>query len=75
MPINYVSALLGHTNLTTTSRYLNINRRELHRAMQRFEESRESKDEFAQSLHKDTDPAPAVVQQPHRASQRKSSVS
>ena len=40
MPINYVSALLGHTNLTTTSRYLNINRRELHRAMQRYEESR-----------------------------------
>ena len=75
MPISYVSALLGHTNLTTTSRYLNINRRELHRVMQRFEESRQSKPEFAQSLHKQTDPAPAVVQQPARATPLKSSVS
>jgi indole-3-glycerol phosphate synthase len=75
MPINYVSALLGHTNLTTTSRYLNINRRELHRAMQRFEESRQSKAEFAQSLHKNTDPQPAVVQQPDDASPRKSQLS
>ena len=75
MPINYVSALLGHTNLTTTSRYLNINRRELHRAMQRFEESRQLKTEFAQSLDKDTDPKPAVVQQPDDASPRKSQLS
>ena len=63
MPINYVSGMLGHTNLTTTSRYLNINRRELHRAMQRYEETRQSKPEFAQSLHKQTDTPPAVVQQ------------
>lgn len=27
MPISYVSNMLGHTNLTTTSRYLNINAR------------------------------------------------
>ena len=59
MPINYVSGMLGHTNLTTTSRYLNINRRELHRAMQRFEASRA---EFAQSLHKADEEAQAVVQ-------------
>ena len=72
MPINYVSGMLGHTNLTTTSRYLNINRRELHRAMQRFEESRA---EFAQSLHKQTDTAPAVVQQPDESRPPKSSVS
>ena len=45
IPINYVSKMLGHTNLTTTSRYLNINRRELHRVMHRYEES-------APSLHK-----------------------
>ncbi len=75
MSINYVSGMLGHTNLTTTSRYLNINRRELHRAMQRFEESRQSKPEFAQSLHKQTDPPPAIVQQPGDTGQGKSSVS
>ena len=40
MPINFVSRLLGHINLTTTSRYLNIHRRGLHMAMQKFEESR-----------------------------------
>ena len=49
MPTNYVSKILGHTNLTTTSRYLNIQRRGLHRAMQQFEASREN---LAQKLHK-----------------------
>ena len=72
IPINYVSRMLGHTNLTTTSRYLNINRRELQRVMRRYEESRA---EFARSLHKQTDPAPAVVQEPGEADQRKPSVS
>ena len=62
MPINYVSGMLGHSNLTTTSRYLNINRRELHRAMQRFEASRA---EFAQSLHKADEESQAVVQSPN----------
>ena len=38
VPINYVSKMLGHTNLTTTTRYLNVQRRELHRAMERYEE-------------------------------------
>jgi integrase len=37
MPINYVSNVLGHSNLSTTSRYLNINRRGLHLAMEKFE--------------------------------------
>ena len=60
IPINYVSNMLGHTNLTTTSRYLNINRRELHRVMHRYEESRA---EFAQSLHRDTECSQAFVQQ------------
>lgn len=41
VPIIYVSSLLGHSNLSTTSRYLNINRRGLHLAMQKFEESRQ----------------------------------
>ena len=40
MPINFVSRILGHTNLTTTSRYLNLHRRGLHMAMRRFEEHR-----------------------------------
>ena len=40
VPIVYVSSLLGHSNLSTTSRYLNIHRRGLHLAMQKLEESR-----------------------------------
>jgi len=39
-PIVYVSSLLGHSNLSTTSRYLNIHRRGLYLAMQKLEESR-----------------------------------
>jgi len=39
-PIVYVSSLLGHSNLSTTSRYLNIHRHGLHLAMQKLEESR-----------------------------------
>ena len=48
MPIVYVSSLLGHSNLSTTSRYLNIHRRGLHLAMQKLKESRA----VAQTLHK-----------------------
>ena len=40
MAISFVSAMLGHTNLTTTSRYLNVHRRGLHMAMQKYEEAR-----------------------------------
>jgi integrase len=40
VPINFVSKMLGHTSLATTSRYLNLHRRGLHMAMQKFEESR-----------------------------------
>jgi integrase len=40
VPINYVSKILGHTNLSTTTRYLNIQRRGLHLAMAKLEESR-----------------------------------
>ena len=35
--VNYVSKILGHTNLNTTTRYLNIHRRGLHDAMQKLE--------------------------------------
>jgi integrase len=38
MPIVYVSTMLGHSNISTTSRYLNINRRGLHLAMQQYEQ-------------------------------------
>ena len=72
VPINYVSNLLGHSNLTTTVRYLNINRRGLHLAMQRYEESRKKTSQFAQKLHKPTPPPQAVVQQPDSPTPRKS---
>ena len=62
-------------NLTTTSRYLNINRRELHRAMRQFEESPQSIADLAQSLHNRSGSAPVVVQQPNDGSPTKSSVS
>jgi integrase len=40
MPIIYVSNMLGHVNLSTTSRYLNVRRRGLHLAMRAYDESR-----------------------------------
>ena len=36
---NYVSKILGHASLNTTTRYLNIQRRGLHLAMEKLEES------------------------------------
>ena len=77
VPIVYVSSPLGHSNLSTTSRYLNIHRRGLHLAMQKLEESRAPKatreqldgadvhakaDAVAQELHKHGERSPAVVQ-------------
>jgi len=60
VPTNYVSKILGHTNLTTTSRYLNIHRRGLHLAMEKLEQHR-SGQSVAQALHNDTPVSPAVV--------------
>ena len=37
VPVTLVSKILGHTNLTTTSRYLNIHLRGLHAAMEKLE--------------------------------------
>jgi integrase len=37
VPVTLVSKILGHTNLTTTSRYLNIHPRGLHAAMEKLE--------------------------------------
>jgi len=73
MPINYVSNMLGHSNLSTTSRYLNINRRGLHLAMRNFERRHEndagdqrreeqSDAAVAHALHKADKPTQAVVQ-------------
>jgi hypothetical protein len=71
MPINYVSNMLGHSNLSTTSRYLNINRRGLHLAMEKFEENRtewngrQTKAEsVAQPLHTSDEHTQAFVQHP-----------
>lgn len=50
MPISYVSNMLGHTNLTTTSRYLNINVRVLHREMEKFETARRLAESVASLL-------------------------
>jgi integrase len=58
---NYVSKILGHTNLTTTSRYLNIHRRGLHLAMEKLEQHRAAQTAVAQSLHNDGHSTPAVV--------------
>jgi hypothetical protein len=48
VPVTLVSKILGHTNLTTTSRYLNIHRRGLHAAMEKLEAHRPA---VAQPLH------------------------
>jgi len=40
VPVTLVSKILGHTNLTTTSRYLNIHLRGLHAAMEKLEAHR-----------------------------------
>ena len=50
--------VLGHTNLSTTSRYLNIHRRGLQMAMQKLEEYRPA---VAQALHTPQQDAQASV--------------
>jgi len=59
VPVSYTSKILGHSNLGTTSRYLNIHRRGLHDAMQKLEAHRPS---VAQPLHTEEEDAPANVQ-------------
>ena len=58
VPVTFVSKTLGHTNLTTTSRYLNIHRRGLHAAMEKLEAHRPA---VAQPLHKPEENPPADV--------------
>ena len=56
--VTFVSKILGHTNLSTTSRYLNIHRRGLHAAMEKLEQHRPA---VAQPLHKADEDAQAGV--------------
>lgn len=63
MPISYVSNMLGHTNLTTTSRYLNINVRVLHREMEKFEAARRLAESVASSLQENAKSAQANLPQ------------
>ena len=74
---NYVSKILGHASLSTTTRYLNIQRRGLHLAMEKLEESQRLANEqrrkkteeqkqknaeaVAQPLHAADESAPAFV--------------
>jgi integrase len=53
VPTNYVSKILGHTNLTTTSRYPNIHRRGLQIAMEKLEQHRPELKAVAQTLYND----------------------
>jgi integrase len=64
VPTNYVSKILGHSNLTTTSRYLNIHRRQLQAAMPKLEEHRAEQKTVAQTLHSDGGDTSAVVLAP-----------
>jgi integrase/recombinase XerD len=68
MPVNFVSRLLGHTNLTTTNRYLNIQRRGLHMAMQKFEESRRLASSLQDPDPRSEDPITNPQHQPAPAS-------
>ena len=58
VPVTLVSKILGHTNLTTTSRYLNIHLRGLHAAMEKLEQHRPA---VAQPLHIEEKNSPAIV--------------
>jgi integrase len=58
VPVTLVSKILGHNNLTTTSRYLNIHLRGLHAAMDKLEAHRPA---VAQPLHKADEDTQAAV--------------
>jgi integrase len=47
MAANYVQKFLDHAKLSTTSRYLNVNRDGLHAALERFEEVRQAEERRA----------------------------
>jgi hypothetical protein len=47
MAANYVQKFLDHAKLSTTSRYLNVNRDGMHAALERFEETRQAEERRA----------------------------
>jgi hypothetical protein len=59
VPISYTSKILGHSNLNTTSRYLNIHPRGLQDAMQKLESHPPA---VAQALRTQAENAQAIVQ-------------
>jgi integrase len=84
---NYVSKLLGHASLSTTTRYLNIQRRGLHLAIEKLEDSqkaaaeerrkraeeqeRKNAEPVAHPLHTTEKTAPALVSEPDSSPARK----
>jgi hypothetical protein len=82
-----VSKLLGHASLSTTTRYLNIQRRGLHLAMEKLEESqraaaeerrkkaeeheRKNAEPVAQPLHTVAENPPAFVSESDERPSRK----
>jgi hypothetical protein len=82
-----VSKILGHASLSTTTRYLNIQRRGLHLAMEKLEASQKAAEEqrrkkaegqqrknaesVAQPLHTADESTPAVVLPPVDTAGRK----
>ena len=84
---NYVSKLLGHASLSTTTRYLNIQRRRLHLEMEKLEESqkaaaeerrkkaeeqeRKNAEPVAHPLHTTEKTAPAFVSELDSSASRK----
>jgi transposase len=71
---NYVSKILGHSSLNTTTRYLNIQRRGLHLAMQKLEESQRLAEEERRKKTEDEKRrhAEAIAQPLHAADQNAS---
>jgi hypothetical protein len=66
----YVSNMLGHVNLSTTSRYLNVRRRGLHLAMRAYDESR-----LAISLQAEAEPKTEPTTDQDQPTEQKSYVS
>ena len=58
MPTTYVSKMLGHRNLATTTRYLNPTTHHLHREIERVDEARRKAADAANSLQTPAQPAP-----------------
>lgn len=59
MPLNAVQMFLDHANVSTTSRYLKVNRHTLHAALKRFEEERDSRCNLVVSNDSAPEPMPA----------------